>query len=546
MIKSTKIKEEMPDEIEKNWGTLIDFIGDKLVEIGIEGNELIINELVQKPEIVQMLFTDTELFAEFMESLQDVISVDNNFKNYIKRMKEKIPGLTKEEDLKKGASQMKEALLKIFLDEINQIDKDDEIKVSFDLAKEKCEKFISKYLNLNHNKENGIKIQKNKKFQKLEKNEKIIQEKIEKETKQEKEKIIKQSQKLSDVNFEKTKMIEAEILIGHEKIINNDCSLRVQLDFDENKNPLLEDLERNNQLEILGNNEELQEYYNEWDTKPLLRVLTNKTKQHIQNNLSRPDFQNTNVQTDVKNFIEYRTDDVEDTIDLFADKDYLNELYMSGSIDYRDVERRILFPYSDNLKRYHKSLMLTNTPIYINEMRKNIYLYEREITKNFKIPEFYRVSEDEDNASHKVVVLYIFKISELSQNEGFGMTATFFALNNKNYPIQGTVSLRKIKNFYVFEGQYVCVAGSFEKGILEAYSVLPFDSENVTNNEWNVKEVETLSGGLIEINKNLYKEVSGEKEGQECWTRSLKILKKSSESYGDKIIEEVRHFLYQD
>jgi hypothetical protein len=543
MIKSQRIKEEMPEEIESNWTVLQNYIESKLKEIGIEGNTLGLNELAKRPKVVQILFSDPELFEEFMDTIGDVINMNKKFETFSNSIKETVQGLTQESDMRKGANQIKEEIFKIFDNEIDDFGEDDEIKRSFDQGRQKSEKLMAKYRTESENKENRHQFKQNGKSIKTEERVEKIKREREEEAKKEKQKVLQQTRDVNrNVDFERVQMVEAEIIMGKERLINDDCPPRIRIEMEKERDEGTEKLKNESGLEILGNNKELWDVYEGWLSKPMLRVMTNRFKQKIQNNIGQMRDQGkegVSMDGEIKRFIETKTNDVEDTVDLFGEEDYLNDLYMSGSRFYRHVERRVLFPYSDSLERFKKSHMLSDSSMFVDEIRTNIFCYEREALKNYRIREFYRISDDEISSMNKVLVLYIFKISELSQNKNFEMTATFFALNKKNIPIQGTVTFSKIKDFFVFEGQYVCVSGSFTKGILEVDSVLPFDSANVINNEWNVKEVENLSGGEVKIKEDLEKEVKGEIEGQEQWTRALRITKETKTSMGDRIVEEV-------
>ena len=538
----------MPKEISKNFQVLKKSIETRLKELDLEMESLNFKELFSKPQIVQLLYSNEEMFIDFIETFEDVLTMNDEAMKKMKRIAQILKGESQSKKLKTGAIQIKEIIFKLLLQEISEFGGDDEIKESFDQSEVKAIELLAK-LNINSsNKENQNKFKKQIKKIKEEVKSKKIKMEIEEKTKKKKEKVLMQSKMVEDREFKESKMAEAEIYLGEELVIQRDCPPKLKLENWSEEEDNLERLRTETGLQILGNNTDLREVFANWEHKPMLRVLTNRSKQEIENNLKKianqEGQQDPEIQENLKTFLEQETEKVEDTLDLFDKQDYFHELYMSGSRFYRDIERRYLFPYSDSLQRIKKSCMLSSLDIFKEEVRRNLLCYEREVLKNFELPEFYRVNRDEENSSNRVVLLYIFQISELSNNKNFEMTANFFALNKRCDPIQGTVNFMKIKDFFVFEGQYVGVCGDFEKGILVAKTVLPFDTQNVVNNEWNVSQVQELTEGNVKIRPGLQEEVQGKTEGREGWSRALKLTKASKTSEADRIVEEVKKLIF--
>ena len=550
MIIENQIKEQIPNEITKNFQRLKRTIEMKLKEMDLEMESVSFKELYSKSKIVQLLYSNEEMFEEFMETFDDVLSMNKGAIKKMKSIAEVMKGESQSNKLKMGANQIKEIIFKILLQEISEIAGDDEIKESFDQSEKKTIELLSK-LNINSsNKENFSKIKEQVKKIKEDNKSKKIELEIEEKAKQEKEKVIMQSKTVEDREFRETKMAEVEIYTEGELVIQGDCPPKLRLD-QEQEDQNLERLRQESGLQILGNNTDLKQVFSHWEDKPMLRVMTNKSKHEIENNLKKiANIEEKQEKTTInkeglKAFLEQETEKVEDTLDLFDKNDYFHELYMSGSKFYRDIERRYLFPYSDSLERIKKSHMLGSVQIFRDEIRRNLLCYQREIMKNFEIREFYTMNQDiQSDSCNNVLLVYIFNISELSQNKNFEMTATFFALNKKCSPVHGTISFVKIKDFFVFEGQYVGVYGDFEKNTFFAKAVLPFDPQNVVNNEWNVSQINEISEGNVKIRQELQEEVQGKIEGKEGWTRALKVIKNSKSSEIDRIVEEVRknHF----
>ena len=543
MIIENQTKETLPTEISKNFQLLKGSIETHLSELELEMESLSLKDLSNQPKIVQLLYSDQTMFDEFIETFNDVLIMNENAMKKIKGIADVMKGQSQKSKLRMGTMQIKDIIFKVLTQEISEIEDDDEIKTSYDLSENKALELLTKLNENSYNKENRNKYKQQAKKVNQEEKSKKIQLEIEENAKQEKEKVMMESKTVEDKEFTQSKMTEVEVMTGNEPIIMNDCPPRLRLDASDSQHESLEKLRKETGLQILGNNKDLREVFANWIQKPMLRVLTNKSKHEIENNIKKianlEGRKELPSEEELKKFLEQETDGVEDTLDLFDKKDYFHELYMSGSRYYRDIERRYLFPYSDSLHRFRKSHMLTNLQIFVEEIRRNLLCYEREIIKNFEVPEFYRISQDEENSSNRVLLLYIFKISELSQNKNFEMTATFFGLNRKCVPIQGTVSFAQINDFFVFEGQYVGVCGDFNKGILNVKGILPFDSKNVISNEWNVSQIETVTSGTVKIRPELKEEVEGKNEGMKGWTRSINVIKSSKHNQVDRIIEEV-------
>lgn len=550
MIKTVPNKIEIPAEISKNFKVFKERVEGYLQRSGLDLQQIRLEDLTEHKLILQLLFTDHELLKEYLETFEDILALNDETQKQLKSIKESMNGQIERKKKTLGAKQVRELIFKILLDEIKIMEQDDEIKESFDLAAQSSEELFQKLGNLGGNKENFM--GKKSFAKKIQEEKKEEQEKktIVKKIKKMKEQIMQRSKNLENVNFEEKKRADVQIFLGEDEVIKNDCPpiLRVETDEDDQNQADLVKLEKQTCLRVLGENENLRDVFADWADKPMLRVITHESKVEIENNRRKRQNQrgreknlNTPIEKDekIEEFLKKESKMVEDSVDLFEENGYMYDLYMSGNQVYRDVERRYLFPYSDSLHRYSRSHMLSTTRDYYEEMRRNILCYEREASKNFIIDEFYRMDDDEENTRPIVMVLNIFKISDLSRDKEMGMTANFFALNERLFPIQGTASFKNINNFYVFEGQYVCVYGKFVKRTLNVEHVLPFDPVNLAKNKWNSKDVKTKSDGRIYPRPELEDEVAGKMENKDGWLRSLEVINIKASSLGNQILEEV-------
>ena len=452
MIMNKARQEDLPKEISENFEVFQEIIKKHLKTAELEEEKTTLKDLASEPTIVQLLHCDSEHFKQFMETFEDVVSVDKDSLKKIQSIGQNLQGLTDKSRLQKGAKQIRSILCEILKNEIEELDDDEEIKESFDLMKKNSLDLIQKLLGNSDNKENKNRIQNEKKKIAEEEQKKKIEKEIEEKTKQEKDKVLELSKELKEKFFETEKVVEVELVAEEGPLIRRDCPPKVYVEEMEKDWSDLDKLESETGLQILGNNCELREVFSEWENKPMLRVLTNKSKMEIENSIKRAEnlkniSENGNTgegkKREIQNFLDSETKKVEDTVDLFGENDYMFDFYMSGSKFYRDVERRFMFPYSDSCSRFKKSQMLVHTSSFIEEIRRNILCYEREVSKNFSVGDFHRMSEEEVSSSAKVLVVYIFKISDLSQSKKYEMTATFFGLNRKLTPIQGTVSIKR-------------------------------------------------------------------------------------------------------
>ena len=540
MINSEPNLEAVASDVQRNFGRLHGVVVSQLEELEIEHAQFKLPELCDHPDILQLLCSDEELFAEFMETFEEVLKMDGELAGKVRAIARSTRASSQESEIRRGRLQARAAVFKALQGEIGQLDQDDEILNSFRSAKKKALELLAELSQSGQNKENEMKIREEiKATERVEKN-KLEDQKKEKKAKDDKLKVLQQSRLVADRDFHRVCMLEAEVTsVG--RVVEGDCPPRVQAESGRGRDPLAEETG----LETLGGNQALWEVFNGWSEKPMLRVLTNRSKQEIENNLKRlhnQDSQAKTVQVDsgVREFLETDTRAVQDSVDLFDADDYLQELYLSGSPFYRDVERRVLFPYSDNLRRIQKDHMLPQSSAFVEGIRTNIFCYERVVSQNFHVKEFHRMSEDEEESGTRVLVMFIFRISELSQNRDLETTATFFSLNRKQFPIQGTVSFAGIKDFFVFEDQYVCASGSFQKGIFKVDAVLPFDPATVIDNVWDAQRIEQVTQGHVRIRPELEQEVAGRTENKEGWTRALRVLRSWKHSPGARIIEQAR------
>jgi hypothetical protein len=531
---------EVPNEISKNFEVLKEMVQKYFSEGGIEKVQVGLKDLSGHDQIVQLLHCDIDHFKEFMETFEDVISVNENIKKDLKKIYNSVEGESQMASLRKGANNIIEILFRTLNEEINDIENDDEIKESFDKAQKTSAELSMKLKTMGDNKEN---LQRKKPNQKKILEEKLVEKKkqiLKEETKVKKDKILQQSKDLVDRPFEMKKSAEVELICEKVRVINRDCPPLINMDCEEVSMSNLDKVREETGLEVLGGNADLRSVYAEWADKPMLRVMTHESKQEIENNQRRQSTRDVQEeQGEVEDFLKQETRKVEDSVDLFGTEDYMYDLYMSGNMVYRDIERRYLFPYSDSLERYRKTHMLSTTRDFYESIRRNVLCYEREVSQNFEIGEFHRMTEDQDNATGKVLIVYIFNISKLSNAKDMEVTANFFGLSQNLFPIQGTVAFCKIPNFYVFEGQYICVYGDFSKGTFNANSVLPFDPANVVKNLWDCQSVEVKSNGAIKMRQGLERQVKGEVAGQGGWSRGIQTTKTSTASMSNKIVEEV-------
>ena len=293
----------------------------------------------------------------------------------------------------------------------------------------------------------------------------------------------------------------------------------------------IRELKNNLGFEILGNDHELYDIFENWNTKPMLQVEANNRKVEIRANLEKIESSKSNriIEEDessrAKKFCALDTSKIPDTVDLWGEDDYLYEMYAQGNPMYRQIERRVLFPYSDLARTKGKEA----TSDLFTSLRRDLLCYEREIHANYSFPGFHRFSRDEgrgENASGVLLVGRVLRVADSSKIKSQPLTAVVMVFDNDLGIVLRTANFVRELEVFVFEGQFLALYGDIVKDFLEVKAVLPFDRQRILDGKWEAGKIEKMSGGRIKPKTEEISQIlSGEIEDQNGWMKFVSIKK---------------------
>lgn len=529
---------EIPSD---NLSLLEDFLQQVQSSAGAPKTRLTPSDLTNQLPILQMLLSDPELFKDQMETIQDVFEVNTEAKNTIARMAQALSSNNDKKNLQRVQIKLREIVFGVLKREIQDLDDDDEIKENMDEMEGKAKIMIESWVakeNLKRNNTANKITQKND--LKKAKEEKIKEEQDrlkEIKTKAQKEKLVQGAQtEILDRQFEESKNLQLEFFISDEAPSRTDLTPLLQVEANQPSKEIRE-LKNNFGFEILGNDREMHKIFENWTSKPMLQVEANNRKVEIRANLEKIESSKSNriIEEDesagAKKFCSIDTAKIPDTVDLWLEDDYLYEMYAQGNPMYRQIERRILFPYSDLAKSKGKE---TSSDLF-TVLRRDLLCYEREIHANYSFPGFHRFSRDEgrgENANGVLLVGRVLRVADSSKIKSQPLTAVIMVFDNDLGIVLRTANFLRELEAFVFEGQFLALYGDVVKDFLEVKGVLPFDRQMILDNKWEAGKIEKLSNGRVKPKTELISQIlNGEIEDQNGWMKSVASEKNANVIY---------------
>lgn len=530
-----------------NLSLLEDFLKHVQTSAGANTTPLRPLDLTEQLPVLQMLLTDTELFRDQMETVRDVFEVNSAAKETIARLGRALEANPGKRNAEKVQTKLREVVFGVLKREIQDLDDDDEIKGEMDQIEAKAKTMIEGWLSKENGHTGQVKGVSAKGTVSNSQTESRLKEKLEEErineqkTKQIKEKLIKCAQtQIIDRQFEETRKIKIELMLAQESGTRSDLTPLLDVEPIEASKEIRE-LKREWGLEILGDDREFHTIFDGWVSKPMLQVEANTRKVELRANLEKIQrgqsgkILNEGESQRAKRFCGRDTAQIPDTVDLWGEDDYLYEMYTQGNPVYRQIERRVLFPYSDAApdKGSQSSANL------FTALRRDLLCYEREIHGHYEFPGFHRFSRDEgrgENSQSVVVVGRVLKVADSSKIKSQPLTAVLMVFDNDLGIVLRTANFLRTMEVFVFEGQFLAVYGDVVKDFLDVKAVLPFDRKKVLDGHWGAGTVEKLSNGRVKPRTESVKQIcEGQAEDQNGWLRSLCSKSKPQVTYNKSI-----------